>query len=98
MERGHAVVPAADGTLPFLVSAGVMSFDAGHVGNQRMALSLASMCALSLFREDVRRESLTDVWRAILTEEINWNAPVRGVPPIQSCCLNPSPALSRYGD
>ena len=29
------------------------------------------------FWEDVRKVSLTDVWKAILTEEINWNAPVR---------------------
>ena len=28
------------------------------------------------FWEDVRRESLTDVWKAILTQEINWDAPV----------------------
>ena len=27
-------------------------------------------------REDVREESLTDVWKAILTNDINWNAPV----------------------
>eukprot|EP00195_Chlamydomonas_chlamydogama_P002656 CAMPEP_0202921416 /NCGR_PEP_ID=MMETSP1392-20130828/77385_1 /ASSEMBLY_ACC=CAM_ASM_000868 /TAXON_ID=225041 /ORGANISM="Chlamydomonas chlamydogama, Strain SAG 11-48b" /LENGTH=597 /DNA_ID=CAMNT_0049614987 /DNA_START=209 /DNA_END=2002 /DNA_ORIENTATION=+ len=27
------------------------------------------------FWEDVRNESLTDVWRAILMQEINWNAP-----------------------
>ena len=31
------------------------------------------------FWEDVRTQSLTDVWKAILTEEINWDAPVRGV-------------------
>ena len=30
------------------------------------------------FWEDVRRESLTDVWKAILTQEINWDAPVSG--------------------
>ena len=28
------------------------------------------------FWEDVRRESLTDVWKAILTKEIDWEAPV----------------------
>lgn len=29
------------------------------------------------FWEDVRTQSLTDVWRAIMTQEINWKAPVR---------------------
>ena len=28
------------------------------------------------FWEDVRRESLTDVWKAILTQDISWDAPV----------------------
>ncbi|KAG1656568.1 hypothetical protein FOA52_009056 [Chlamydomonas sp. UWO 241] len=27
------------------------------------------------FWEDVRKETLTDVWRAVLTQNINWNAP-----------------------
>ncbi len=31
------------------------------------------------FWEDVRTQSLTDVWRAIMTEEINWDAEVRAV-------------------
>ena len=29
--------------------------------------------------EDVRREMLTDVWRAILAQNISWNAPVNNV-------------------
>ena len=35
------------------------------------------------FWEDVRKESLSDVWKAILTEEINWNKP-------ELTCLSPS--------
>jgi hypothetical protein len=28
------------------------------------------------FWEDVRSQTLTDVWKAIMTQGINWNAPV----------------------
>ncbi len=28
------------------------------------------------FWEDVRKQSLADVWRAILTQEVNWDAEV----------------------
>jgi calcium-dependent protein kinase len=39
------------------------------------------------FWEDVRNESLSDVWRAVMTEEINWRAPV---------CITRSQALAVF--